>query len=55
MEASLLPFTDLESGVEKYYVAIGTKPYQDTAIGFENIYIATRINKTGLSLLQGGT
>ena len=55
IEASWPPFTDLESGIEKYYVAIGTKPYQDNVIGFENVYLATRINKTGLSLLQGGT
>ena len=46
-------FTDLESGIERYYVAIGTQPYQDDIIGFENVYLATRINKTDLTLSQG--
>ena len=46
-------FTDLESSIERYYVAIGTQPYQDDIIGFENVYLATRINKTDLTLSQG--
>ena len=46
-------FTDPESGIERYYVAIGTQPYQDDIIGFENVYLATRINKTDLTLSQG--
>ena len=46
-------FTDLESGIENYYAAIGTQPYHDNIVSFENVHLATRINKTGLSLSQG--
>ena len=53
--ASWPSFTDLESGIEKYYFAIGTKPYQDDVIRFENIGLVTRITKTGLSLSHGET
>ncbi|KAJ7389333.1 hypothetical protein OS493_032189 [Desmophyllum pertusum] len=49
------PFTDRESGIEKYYFAIGTQPYEDDVVSFENIYLATRITKTDLSISHGGT
>ena len=52
--ASWPPFSDPESGIEKYYVAIGTQPYQDNVVSFENVHLATRINKSDLSLSQGG-
>ncbi|KAL9987476.1 hypothetical protein ACROYT_G001789 [Oculina patagonica] len=53
--ASWPSFTDLESGIEKYYFAIGTKPYQDDVVSFEDINLATRITKTDLSLSHGHT
>ena len=53
--ASWPSFTDLESGIEKYYFAVGTMPYQDDVVGFENIYLATRITKNDLGLLHGDT
>ena len=37
----------------RYYVAIGSQPYQGDIIGFENVYLATRINKTDVTLSQG--
>ena len=52
--ASWPPFSDLESGIEKYYVAIGIQPYQDDVVRFENVHLATRIDKSDLSLSQGG-
>ncbi|KAL9987472.1 hypothetical protein ACROYT_G001785 [Oculina patagonica] len=53
--ASWPSFTDLESGIEKYYFAIGTKPNQDDVVSFEDIDLATRITKTYLSLSHGHT
>ena len=53
--ASWSSFTDLESGIEKYYFAIGTKPYQDDVVSFEDVGLATRITQTDLSLLHGDT
>ncbi|KAJ7365983.1 hypothetical protein OS493_002725 [Desmophyllum pertusum] len=53
--ASWPPFTDRESGIEKYYFAIGTQPYEDDVVSFENMYLATRITNTDLSLSHGGT
>jgi len=54
ISASWPSFTDQESGIKNYYVAIGTEPYQENVVGFENVYLATRITKNGLSLSQGG-
>ncbi|KAL9987466.1 hypothetical protein ACROYT_G001779 [Oculina patagonica] len=53
--ASWPPFRDLESGIEKYSFAIGTQPHEDDVASFENIHLATRITKTGLSLSHGVT
>ena len=53
IKGSWPPFTDPESGIQRYYVAIGSQPYQDDIAGFENVYLATRINKTDLTLSQG--
>ena len=53
IEGSWPPFTDAESGIQRYYVAIGSQPYQDDIVGFENVYLATRIKRTDLTLSQG--
>ena len=53
IKASWPPFKDPESGIKKYYVAIGTRPYQDDIVSFENVYLATRLTKIGLTLSQG--
>ena len=53
--ASWPPFTDLESGIEKYYFAVGTQPYQDDVVSFEDINLATWTTKAGLSLSHGDT
>ena len=53
--ASWPSFTDLESGIERYYFAVGTKPYQDDVVSFESVDLATRITKTDLSLSHGDT
>ena len=48
-------FIDLESGIEKYYFAIGTKPYQDDVVSFEDVDLASRITKMDLGLFHGAT
>ena len=48
------PFADPESGIKNYYVGIGSQPYQDDIVSFKNVYLATRIIKTDLSLSHGG-
>ena len=53
IEGSWPPFTDPESGIQRYYVAIGSQPYQDDIVGFENVYLDTCINRTDLTLSQG--
>ena len=53
IEGSWPPFTDAESGIQRYYVAIGSQPYKDDIVGFENVYLATRIKRTDLTLSQG--
>ena len=53
IKASWPPFKDPESGIEKYYVAIGTQPFQDDIVTFENVFLATRLTKIGLTLSQG--
>ena len=53
--ASWLSFTDLESGIENYYFAVGTQPYHDDVVSFEDIDLATRITRTDLSLSHGDT
>ena len=47
------PFTEVESDIQNYQFAIGTQPYQDDIIGFENVQLATQVTKNGLSLTQG--
>ena len=54
INASWPPFLDPESGIAQYYVAIGTRPYQDDVVSFENVHLATRITTSDLSLSQGG-
>lgn len=48
--ASWPPFADLESGMERYYVGIGTQQYLDNVVKLENAHLATRITKNDLSL-----
>ena len=52
--ASWPSFVDLESGIEKYYFGIGTKPHHDDVVNFEDIDLATRITKTDLLLSHKG-
>ena len=47
------PFTDPESDIRNYQFAMGTRPSLDDIISFEDVHLATRVNKNGLSLLQG--
>ena len=53
IKGSWPPFTDPESAIQRYYVAIGSQPYQHDIVGFENVYLSTRINRTDLTLSQG--
>ena len=46
------PFEELESGIRNYQFAVGTQPYQDDIVGFENVRFATQVNKIDLSLSQ---
>ena len=52
--ASWPSFADLESGIERYYFGIGTKPHHDDVVNFEDIDLATRITKTDLLISHGG-
>ena len=47
------PFAEYESAVLNYRFAIGTRPYQDDVISFENVQLATQVFKNDLSLSQG--
>ena len=53
--ASWPPFTDDESGIENYYFAIGSKPYQEDVDSFENVRLATQFTKKNLRLSHGET
>ena len=53
--ASWPSFADLDSGIERYYFGIGTKPHHDDVVNFEDIDLATRITKTDLLLSHGDT
>ena len=44
------PFSELESDVKNYQIAIGTRPYQGDVVGFENVHLATQVTKNDLSL-----
>ena len=46
------PFEELESGIRNYQFAVGTRPYQDDIVNFENLHFATQVNKIDLSLSQ---
>ena len=47
------PFEDVESGIRNYQFAIGTQPYQNDIVTFENVHFATQVTKIDLSLSQG--
>ncbi|PFX19963.1 hypothetical protein AWC38_SpisGene15613 [Stylophora pistillata] len=53
--ASWPPFTDDESDVKSYYCAIGSEPYKDNIIPFENVGLATELTRTNLRLSHGET
>ena len=47
------PFSERESDIKNYQFAIGTRPYQDDVVSFENVNLATQVTKNDLSLSQG--
>ena len=53
--ASWPPFADDESNVESYFCAIGSEPYKDDIIPFENVGLATELTETNLRLSHGET
>ena len=47
------PFAEHESDVQDYQFAIGTQPFQDDVVRFENVRLATQVTKNDLSLSEG--
>ena len=48
--ATWSPFAEYESAVRNYRFAVGTRPYQDDIVSFENVRLATQVTKNDLSL-----
>ncbi|PFX19966.1 Versican core protein [Stylophora pistillata] len=48
--ATWSPFAEYESAVLNYRFAIGTQPFQDDIVSFENVQLATQVTKNDLSL-----
>ena len=46
------PFAEHESDVQNYQFAIGTQPYQDDVVRFENVRLATQVTRNDLSLSE---
>ena len=55
IKASWQPFTESESDVESYQYSIGTRPYGDDILGFQNVHLSTQTTKTDLNLSHGAT
>ena len=51
--ATWSPFAEHESEVQNYQFAIGTQPYEDDVVRFENVRLATQVTKNDLSLSEG--